>query len=66
MSKTFLAQLNGREVTVSGDDDLTIYQAKKQAVAELQRGSRRKIKAYQVAIMLTEKDGEPVTHQPLF
>jgi hypothetical protein len=39
--------------------------AQEKATAEFQKGTRKKVKSYEVTAMLAEKDGKEVTHLPL-
>ena len=38
------------------------YQAQEKAVIEFQKGSRKKVKGYDISTTLCEKDGEQVVH----
>jgi len=53
---------NGKRCEVYAD---TSYAAQQLAVTEFQRGTRKKVKGYQVTVTLCEKAGEQVTHTPV-
>ena len=42
----------------------TMLQAQALAVAEFQRGTRKKVKRWDITVVLAEKGGEQVTHTP--
>ena len=42
------------------------YEAQTKLVPIIQATNRKKVKSYEIAIMLAEKDGKQVTHLPLF
>lgn len=62
---TYKAVYERKAVEVSGEG-LSLYAAKLQAIEELQRGTRRKVKPHMVSIMLVERDGEAVVHRADF
>jgi len=41
---------------------LRTFDAQELARQELQKGRRAKVKAYEIAVMLAEKEGKPVLH----
>ena len=44
----------------------TSFAAQQRATALFQTGSRKKVKSYQVHVVLAELDGEQVVHNPAF
>ena len=42
------------------------YEAQQKAIPLFQKNTRKKVKGYDVTVMLAEKDGKQVTHIPLF
>ena len=42
------------------------YEAQQKALPLFQKNTRKKVKGYDVAVMLAEKDGKQVTHTPSF
>ena len=42
------------------------YEAQKLLVPMVQKTTRKKVNGYDITVMLCEKDGEQVTHKPLF
>ena len=62
----YIAFSNGKrwsQIEVEAPDS---YSAQKKAHAEFQKSSRRKIKSYEITVVLAEKDGEQVVHNPAF
>lgn len=58
----YVAFWNGRQTEVYAETSL---KARDKAVEEFQKRSRaKKVKPYEVTVILAEKDGEPVTHDP--
>lgn len=53
---------NGQRTEVYAD---TLYKAKQKAIEEFSKATRKKVRPYQVSVMLAEKDGETVVHKPL-
>ena len=42
----------------------TSYKAQQQLQAQIQATTRRKVKGYDISVVLAEKSGEQVTHTP--
>jgi hypothetical protein len=42
------------------------YEAQQKALPLFQKNTRKKVKGYDVTVMLAEKDGKQVTHTPSF
>ena len=55
----YVALWQGKRVEVYAD---TAYDAQKLAVVELQRNTRKKVKGYDVTVVLAEKNGAEVVH----
>jgi len=45
---------------------LRLLDARELACQQFQKGTRAKVKAYDVAVILAEKDGQPVIHRADF
>lgn len=54
---------NRQRVEVYADSS---YEAQEKAVPLFQKNTRKKVKGYDVAVVLAEKDGEQVVHNPTF
>ena len=55
----YIAIWNGKRIEVYAD---TSYQAQCEAEKEFQKGTRKKVKGYDITVVLCEKDGEQVIH----
>ena len=44
----------------------TSYKAQQQLQEQIQATTRRKVKGYDISVILAEKNGEQVTHTPTF
>ena len=59
----YIAMWQGKQVEVYAD---TAYQAQQLATVEFQRGTRKKVKDYDVNAYLCERNGEQVVHVASF
>ncbi len=59
----YVALWNGERIELKAK---TSYEAQKLATVALQKGTRKKVKGYDVTVVLCEKDGEQVVHTPDF
>jgi hypothetical protein len=57
----YVAFYDRKRIEVHAD---TMSQAIGKAVAEFQKGTRKKVRSGEVAIALAEREGEQVTHNP--
>ena len=55
----YIAMYNGKEIEVYASSS---YEAQEKAVIVFQKGSRKKVKGYDLIVVLCEKDGEEVVH----
>ena len=55
----YIAMWNGKRIEVFAD---TSYNAQCEAEKEFQKNSRKKVKGYEITVVLCEKDGEQVVH----
>ena len=55
----YIAMWQDRRIEVFAD---TSYAAQQEAEKEFQKGTRKKVKGYEIIIVLCEKDGKQVTH----
>ena len=44
----------------------TSYQAQQKLIPIIQKTTRKKVKGYDITIVLCEKQGKQITHKPLF
>ena len=62
-SNGYIAMWNREKVEVYADSK---FEAQEMAQAHFQKGTRKRIKGYDVTVMLAEKGGSQVTHRPMF
>ena len=55
----YIAIWNGKRIEVFAD---TSYKAQCEAEKEFQKYSRKKVKGYEITVILCEKDGKQVVH----
>ncbi len=63
MSNGYIGFYKGEKKEVMAD---TKYNAQQKLLAMFQQGSRRKVKEYDIAVEIAERDGKQVTHAPMF
>ena len=59
----YMALWQGKRIEVYAD---TAYDAQKLAAIDFQRGTRKKVKQYEVNVYLCERNGEQVVHVASF
>jgi hypothetical protein len=62
-SNGYIAMWNREKVEVYADSK---FEAQEMAQAHFQKSTRKRIKGYDVTVMLAEKGGSQVTHRPMF
>ena len=62
-SNGYIAMWNRERVEVFAD---TSYEAQKLAQEYFQKGTRKRVKEYDISVVIAEKGGKQVTHRPMF
>jgi len=54
---------NDKSLEIMAD---TSYQAQQRAIREFQKNTRKKVNGYDITVVLAEKEGEQIIHNPDF